>query len=587
MSNLSINHPDHAANGKQLFGHPVGLYILFFTELWERFSYYGMRALFVLFLTASITAENSGFGWDSSRALELYGWYTMMVYVASIPGGILADKVFGQKKMVVIGGTLLCIGHGVLAIEALWAWYAGITLIVMGVGGLKPNISTMVGGLYKQKDERRDIAFTIFYIGINIGAFLAGLIIGPLGENVNWHLGFGLAGAGMVVGQILFIWGTRFLKGVGEVEKGEETFGAGSESNTKEPSYLTKLMGNISALAANILVFLAGAYLLFDGTIGYGLLVMGVSFFVGFFIVMLAELEGKERDRVVVLILSYIIVIVFWGAFEQAGGLMNLYASDKTDRLISILNLDIIFGIAIFGLVIRGIYSKVKKSGGLYWFAGAGFLLLTFALLRMLVFTAPGGDAPAGFYEVPATVFQSVNSFFIFTLGTLVAFFWYNRKMKGKESSSLFKMAMGVIIMGLGFTFMSIATKEWAANGSSAMYWLVFAYMFHTIGELCTSPVAMSFITKIAPAKYVSIMMGFYFAATGFGNKLAGELGELSTSVGEFEVFTGITIFCVVFGGLVIALLKPLKRLTHGAEDVSPEVAVEEEGYSRRDKVEV
>ncbi|MBL6450012.1 peptide MFS transporter [Fulvivirga sp. 29W222] len=585
MSNLSINHPDHAANGKQLFGHPVGLYILFFTELWERFSYYGMRALFVLFLTASVTSENSGFGWDSGRALELYGWYTMMVYVASIPGGILADKVFGQKKMVVIGGVLLCIGHGVLAIEALWAWYAGITLIVLGVGGLKPNISTMVGGLYKQKDERRDIAFTIFYIGINIGAFLAGLIIGPLGENVNWHFGFGLAGAGMVVGQILFIWGTRFLKGVGEVDKGEETFGGNSKP--KESSYLSKLFGNITALLSNILVFVVGAYLLFDGTVGYGLLVMGVSFFVGFFIVMLAELEGKERDRVVVLILSYLIVIIFWGAFEQAGGLMNLYASDKTDRLISILNLDIIFGIAILGLVVRGVYSKVKKSNGMYWFIGAGFLLLAFILLRMLVFTASGGEAPLGFYEVPATVFQSVNSFFIFTLGTLVAFYWYNRKMKGKESSSLFKMAMGVIIMGLGFTFMSIATKEWAANGSSAMYWLVLAYMFHTIGELCASPVAMSFITKLAPAKYVSIMMGFYFAATGFGNKLAGELGELSTSAGEFEVFTGITIFCVVFGLLVIALLKPLKRLTHGAEDASPVVAIEEEGYSRRDTVEV
>ena len=583
MSNLSINHPDHAANGKQLFGHPVGLYVLFFTELWERFSYYGMRALFTLFLTASVTAENGGFGWDTSQALELYGWYTMLVYVASIPGGILADKVFGQKKMVIIGGVLLCIGHGVLAIEALWAWYAGISLIVLGVGGLKPNISTMVGGLYKAKDERRDIGFTIFYIGINIGAFLAGLIVGPLGENVNWHLGFGLAGAGMVIGQILFIWGTRFLNGVGELDKGEETFEKGKSS---EPSYFAKLFANMPALIANIVILLGGAYLLVQGNIGYGLLVMGVSFFVGFFIIMISELEGKERDRIVVLMLSYFIVIIFWGAFEQAGGLMNIYASKKTDRLISLMNLDIIFGIAIAALAVRGIYSKLKKSGGLYWFLGAGLLGVIFFMLRSLIFAAPS-EAPEGFYEVPATVFQSVNSFFIFTLGTVVAFFWYNRKMKGKESSSLFKMATGVIIMGLGFTFMSLATKQWASDGSSAMYWLIFAYMFHTIGELCASPVAMSFITKLAPAKYVSIMMGFYFAATGFGNKLAGELGELSTSAGEFEVFTGITIFCVLFGLIVIAMLKPLKRLTHGAEDSSPEVAIEEEGYSRIDKVDV
>lgn len=585
MSNLSIDHPNHAANGKQLFGHPVGLYILFFTELWERFSYYGMRALFVLFLTATVTSENPGYGWDESRALELYGWYTMLVYVASIPGGILADKVFGQKRMVIIGGILLCIGHGILAIDALWAWYAGIILIVLGVGGLKPNISTMVGGLYKQKDERRDIGFTIFYIGINIGAFLAGLVVGPLGENVNWHLGFGLAGAGMVLGQILFIWGTKFLKGVGELDKEEKTLG--EEKRPAEPSYFSKLLHNPLALIVNILIFGAGIYLLIEGTIGYGLLVSAVSFFISFFIMMLAELEGKERDRVVVLLLSYLIVIIFWGAFEQAGGLMNLYASDKTDRLITIFNLDIIFGIAILGLAGRAIWSKVKGSSSRFWFIGAGFLLTVFLLLRTFVFTR-GEHASEGLFEVPATVFQSVNSFFIFTLGTLVAFFWYNRKMKGKESSSLFKMAVGVIIMGLGFTFMSIATKQWAANGSSAMYWLIFAYMFHTIGELCASPVAMSFITKLAPAKYVSIMMGFYFAATGFGNKLAGELGELSTKAGEFEVFTGITIFCVSFGLLVIALLKPLKRLTHGAEDMSPTPEImEDEGYSRRDQADI
>lgn len=565
MPSITIDHPEHAANSRQLFGHPIGLYILFFTELWERFSYYGMRALFVLFLTASISSENPGFGWTKASALELYGWYTMLVYVASIPGGILADKVFGQKKMVIFGGILLCMGHGILAIEGVWAWYAGISLIILGVGGLKPNISTMVGGLYKQRDERRDIAFTIFYIGINVGAFLAGLIIGPLGENVNWHYGFGLAGIGMVIGQILFIWGTKYLKGVGEVDKSPVTV---EKKDKLEKSYLTKLFSNRIALLSNLLVLAIGAYLLINGNVGYGLLVSAVSFFVGFFAIMLAELEGKERDRVIVLLLSYFIVIIFWGSFEQAGGLMNIYAKEKTDRLISISMLDWIFSFGVIGLVARGAWSVVKKSTAIGWFVGAGILGAIYLLLRQLIFTTAEG-LPQGMYEVPATVFQSVNSFFIFTLGTVVAFYWYNRKMKGKESSSLFKMAVGVIIMGLGFSFMSLATKEWAASGSSAMYWLVFAYMFHTIGELCASPVAMSFITKLAPAKYVSIMMGFYFAATGFGNKLAGELGELSTEAGEFEVFTGITVFCTLFGLLVIAILKPLKRLTHGAEDSS------------------
>ncbi|MCR9251624.1 MAG: peptide MFS transporter [bacterium] len=569
MSSVTVNDPNHAMNQRQVFGHPAGLYILFFTELWERFSYYGMRALFVLFLTAEISAENAGFGWTRGEALSLYGWYTMLVYVASIPGGILADKVFGQKKMVVIGGILLCIGHGVLAIEGMWAWYAGISLIILGVGGLKPNISTMVGGLYKQGDERRDIAFTIFYIGINLGAFAAGLIIGPLGENVNWHYGFGLAGIGMVIGQAMFVWGTRYLKGVGELEEKNE-----ESDEPKGPSYISKLFANKLALALNVVVLLLGAYIIYAGSFGYGLLVMGVSFFVGFFTLMLADLEGIEKDRVVVLVLSYLIVIIFWGAFEQAGGLMNLYASEKTDRLITIFNLDLIFGVAIAALAIRGIIGKMKKQENfMYWFIGTGVLAFMFFALRTLVFTKGGDGIPEGMYLVPATVFQSVNSFFIFTLGTMIALYWYNRKMKGKESGSLFKMAWGVIIMGLGFTFMSIATKEWEATGGSGMVWLVLAYMFHTIGELCQSPVAMSFITKLAPAKYVSIMMGFYFAATGFGNKLAGALGEYSEKAGEFEIFTGITIFCVVFGALVLLLMKPLKRLTHGAEDLQEEAA--------------
>ncbi|MEQ8575304.1 MAG: MFS transporter, partial [Fulvivirga sp.] len=228
-----------------------------------------------------------------------------------------------------------------------------------------------------------------------------------------------------------------------------------------------------------------------------------------------------------VMFLSFLIIIVFWGAFEQAGGLMNLYAEQKTDRFIGFLD-----------------------------------------------------------FTVPAAWFQSVNAFFIMTFGTVVAGFWYWWKKQGKESSSLFKMAVGVIVMGFGFLFMSGASMQYQESGSSAMYWLVLAYLLHTLGELCASPVALSFITKLAPVKYASFMMGAYFAATGLGNKLAGMLGVWSTTLGEFELFTVIFVFCAIFGLLVIAILKPLKRLTHGAEEVSPVVAIEDEGYSRPDKVE-
>jgi POT family proton-dependent oligopeptide transporter len=484
----------------RLFGHPVGLFILFFTEMWERFSYYGMRAILVLFLVSETMAENSGYGWEDARAYALYGWYTMFVYVASIPGGILADKFVGQKKAVLIGGVLLCLGHGILAFQAPWAFYTGLILIVLGVGGLKPNISTMVGGMYPSKDGRRDSGFYIFYMGINLGAFLGALVVGYVGEKIGWHYGFGLAGIGMVLGLLVYMWGQKYLKGVGEAPVKSE--------NGDEPNFFLQVFKQRNALISTLAVSAVGllVWFYFDAW-DYGLLIIGLSLVVGVAIVFYNESSPIERDRLLVIYLSFLIIIVFWGSFEQAGGLMNVYTKEKTDLSL-------------------------------------------------------------GAFEVPATWFQSVNAFFILTFATLVAGFWVWWRRKGFESSSIFKMALGTIIMGLGFLFMVGAVKQYEAEGSSAMYWLVLAYLLHTLGELCASPVALSFITKLAPARYVAFMMGAYFAATGLGNKLAGSLGELSTSAGELEVFTGITIFCVVFGGLVILIIKPLKRLTHGAEEV-------------------
>ena len=439
-------------NQSEIFGHPKGLFVLFFTEMWERFSYYGMRAILVLYLVTQSTGDNPGLGWTSGDALALYGWYTMLVYVASIPGGWIADRLIGQKKSVLIGGLTLCLGHSILAVEQMWAFYSGLGLIIAGVGLLKPNISTMVGGLYEQGDIRRDKGFTIFYIGINIGAFLSSLIVGYVGEVHGWHYGFGLAGIGMLLGQLVYMAGQKHLIHVGNLLTKTEN----PEEKEKYNQPLTKI----------------------------------------------------EIDRVKVLLLSFLIVIVFWGAFEQAGGLMNIYTLEKTNRVI------------------------------------AGM-------------------------TIPASVFQSLNAAFIILLGTSVAGYWASRSSKNKEASSLFKMAVGTMIMGTGFFFMSAASAEFDTNGSSAMYWLVLAYLFHTIGELCASPVALSFITKLAPVKYASIMMGVYFAMTGFGNKLAGFLGESASDLGEFVIFTGIATFCIAFGLLIIVFKKHLNALTHGAEDES------------------
>jgi len=409
---------------KQLWGHPVGLFVLFFTEMWERFSYYGMRGILTLYIAASATAVDPGLGWSNKDAIWLYGWYTMLVYVASIPGGWIADKFLGQKRTVMVGGFLLCAGHGILAIPQDWAFFVGLLLIILGVGGLKPNISTMVGGLYPEGDIRRDSGFTIFYIGINIGAFLASISVGLVAYYYGWHYGFGLAGIGMLLGQAVFILGQRYLKGVGEFTGGSLVSAEEREASKRS---LTKI----------------------------------------------------EKDRIIVLLISFLIVIVFWGAFEQAGGLMNLYTDEKVDRSI-----------------------------GLSWLQ-----------------------------EIPAAVFQSLNAGYIIIFGTVVGSFWLWWKKSGKESSSLFKMAVGTIIMGLGYVFMMFASQEASAEafGKAAMIWIFLAYLFHTIGELCTSPVALSFITKLAPLKYASIMMGVYFAATGFGNKLAGSIGEAS----QLEPYTG------------------------------------------------
>jgi len=436
--------------------HPKGLYVLFFTELWERFSYYSMRAILVLFIISSV--ESGGLGWSNTEALALYGWYTMAVYLMSIPGGILADKYLGQKKTVLIGGIILVLGHTVLAFQGLHFFYAGLTLIVIGVGCLKPNISTMVGGLYKKGDPMRDKGFMIFYIGINIGAFLAGITVALVAKIYGWHYGFGLAGLGMIIGMTVYLSGQKYIKSVG------------NPPDTKYDKNKIKIKSQ--------------------------------------------PLTKIEKDRIVVLLLSFLIVIVFWGAYEQAGGLMNLYAHSLTNR-------------NIFG------------------------------------------------FEIPAAAFQSLAAFYIIVFGTAVANFWLKRRKKGKEDSSIYKMAIGNIILGLGFVLMVGASLQTNVSASgevlakSSMFWLFGAYFLHTIGELSSSPVALSFITKLAPAKYASLMMGIYFAMTGLGNKLAGLLGEAAQSFGDTQIFGGIAGFSILFGLILLLFLKKLKALTHGAEDLN------------------
>ncbi|MBR9914787.1 MAG: peptide MFS transporter, partial [Algicola sp.] len=392
-------------------------------------------------------------------------------------------------------------------------------LVILGVGLLKPNISTMVGGLYREGDIRRDKGFSIFYIGINLGSLLATLIVGLVVAEWGWHAGFGLAGIVMLLGLVNYIIGQKYLVHVGNFTP--------DKNDPNEISY-GKLYGNLFSsskqLMFTVILLIASLYGWYELGYGYGLLFIFLTAIAALLMMIYKELESQVfKDRFMVLLLSFIMVIIFWGAFEQAGGLMNLYTETNTRRV-------------LFG------------------------------------------------WEIPTVMFQSLNAGFIIIFATIVASIWAKRQLKGKEASSLFKMALGIIIMGFGFLFMVFAAMEFENSGSSSMIWLVLAYLFHTIGELCISPVALSFITKLAPVKYASLMMGVYFAATGLGNKVAGIVGESASEYGEYAIFFGILIFTVVVGALFIVLLKPLKRLTHGAEDNEREMHNDEtEGFELAD----
>ena len=430
----------------ELNKHPKGLFVLFFTELWERFSYYGMRSILVLYLISEAEGKNPGLNWTNTEAIKLYGWYTALVYFSCVPGGLIADKFLGMKRAVKLGGFLLCLGHLLLAFEGLYFFYFGLSFIIFGIGLLKPSISSLVGNLYKTKDGIIDQGFTVFYIGINFGALLASLLVGYIGETFGWHYGFGISGIGMIIGQLVFIKGSNFI----------------SENRTKDINI------KIDSL----------------------------------------KFSKIEKDRIKLLFISFIIIIVFWASFEQAGGLMNIYAFEKTNRTIS-------------------------------WLSN---------------------------WTVPAGWFQSINPALIILLGIPISHFWLKRKVNKKECSALFKMSVGLIIMGLGFVFMFFAVKEYEIFGKSGLYWLFLAYLFHTIGELCASPVILSFITKLSPQRLISTIMGLYFAMMGFGNKIAGVIGQYSQNLGEAETFISITLFCTVFGSVLIVLKKILNRLSHNAE---------------------
>jgi POT family proton-dependent oligopeptide transporter len=436
-------------------GHPKGLFLLFATEMWERFSYYGMRALLVLTLVAGTSAINPGFGWTEPEALSIYGTFTGLCYFTPLIGGWIADNFLGQRRSIILGGLIMAAGQFALAYAIphdIRLFYIGLGLLVIGNGFFKPNISTMVGDLYPSGDNRRDAAFTIFYMGINLGALLAPLVCSTLGENPQWGWKYGYltAGIGMVISVVIQLLFAQKLLG-----------SIGTKPSAK------------AALQAN-----GGTH---------------------------QPLTAIEHDRLRVIVVLFIFIVVFWTAFEQAGGLLNLYAEKKTDRFI-------------------------------------------------------------GGFEVPAGWFQSINPFFIVILGPLFAVFWSRLSSVGRDPSTPIKMIIGLVLTAIGFLFMVGATFEQAANGKAGMHWLVLAYLFHTMGELCISPVGLSMVTKLAPLRLASLMMGVWFLTSAFAGKLAGVVGGYADQAGEVAIFGGLSAFLIVFALGLWMVSGRLVGWMHGAE---------------------
>ena len=507
-----MTNPAFASEDTAFFGHPKGLFVCFATELWERFSFYGMKYLLLLYLTKyHLFSDGAG--------LEVLGGYAALVYAMPVIGGLLADRYLGMRKAVIFGGFLLVLGHLGMAFEgeqarmvagevvqdtqALQVFYASLALIVIGVGFLKPNISTIVGQLYSKEDPRRDAGFTIFYMGINLGSFVATLLCGYLGETYGWSYGFGAAGIGMLLGLITFIRGQKYLRGLAEPP---------SDELLKE-----KIIAGLSRessiyVGAVFAVAIVWQMLQFHGAVGTLLNTLSFIVLAGLTWFITTQCDSDERSRMIVLIVLTLSSVVFWALFEQSAASMTLFADRVMDR----------------------------------------------NLLGM---------------ELTAAQFGSLNAFFIFLFAPIFALLWVFLGKRGMEPSTPVKFALGIMQAGLGFGALVIGASMPDESGRVAAIWMVLAYLLHTTGELCLSPVGLSAVTKLAVHRVVGVMMGAWFLATAYSEFVAAQLSKLAAidthegevlSIGEaLASYTELFQFLLWLGlgaGVALLLISPLLK---------------------------
>lgn len=457
--------------------HPPGLYTLFFTEMWERFSYYGMRALLVLYLVNALEVPRT-------EALGLYAVYTGLVYLTPLLGGYLADRYLGAGRAVLAGGLLMALGHFAMAVPALL--HLALGLLVAGNGFFKPNISNLVGSLYGPGDPRRDGGFTLFYMGINLGAFLSPLVCGTLGEKLGWHYGFAAAGVGMVLGLGVFVSGTRRRPAL--------ALGA---ADYRVAAGVALATAALVALAVQLWPWLTGGWGTAPTWVLAGALGLGALRGAG-----RVALSPPERDRLLAVLVMAFFVVFFWMGFEQAGGTMNLFADRLTDR----------------------------SLGG---------------------------------WTIPASYFQAANPLFILLLAPAFAALWVRLDRSRWRPSVVVKQAAGLVLLGVGFVVLAVAEERARRFGPVGPLWLLAVYLLHTLGELCLSPIGLSMVTKLAPARWVSLLLGMWFTAIAAANYLAGTLEALLAATG-WSLYWFLVASSMGAGVLLLLLAPWLGRLMHG-----------------------
>jgi len=481
---------------RSFFGHPRGLATCFFTEMWERFSYYGMRALLILFMTAG--SQSGGLAFSYEKAGAIYGLYTGLVYLLSLPGGWFADRITGQRRAVFYGGCLIVAGQFCLAAQSLATFYLGLVLLVLGTGMLKPNVSAMVGQLYAPGDVRRDSGFSIYYMGINLGALIAPFICGWVGEKVGWRLGFGLAGVGMIFGLIQYSLGGKNLGSAGLLP----STAAHPEEHARQKRRLLAGAAIAFGIAAVLGALSATGTVVFtpvliSNALGIGLVVLSVAIFSWF--LLGRGWTPEERKRLAAILVLFLSSAVFWFAFEQAGSSLNLFAERSVDR----------------------------------WVHG---------------------------FQFPASWFQLVQPFFIITLAPVFAWIWL--RLGRHEPSSPAKFALGLFFVATGF-FVLVPVARGAGVWPG---WLIVTYFFHTLGELSLSPVGLSAMSKLAPARVTSMMMGLWFVSTGAGNYLGGRMASLYGSLTTSTLFAIDGGFALAAAILMVILIRPTVRLMSGVK---------------------